>query len=419
MNLGALVGLGVDPRILESELRKLPYEGWNLHFETDQRQGISGIRCDVTLAHSHDHDHEHEHDHDHDHDHEKHSHNHDHSHGHSHGHAHHHRTFSEIRDTIKASKLSKRVKADSIACFHALAVAEGTVHGIEPEAVHFHEVGAIDSIIDMVGAAVCWDLLKIDRIICTTLEVGGGTVQCAHGRMPVPAPATTQLLQGRKFTAGATDKETTTPTGAALLVGKMAEFGVSYSGEILKTAIGIGQRDDPKLANAVYVLLVEEGIELAPTPNTQDEVWELAANIDDMTAEAIAFLCQELLEAGTLDVWQTAASFKKGRLGTIVHALVADYKLSVAEATYFTHSQTLGVRRQKWKRSKLERLSKELTTPWGTVRVKIAKLADGTTRHKFEYDDLARIAKEETLTLPEVIAEMETLYRQAEQSNGH
>ncbi len=394
MNLGAMIALGVDPIQLEAELRKLPYEGWKLNFETDIRQGISGTRCNVVLTHTPTHGHSHS--------------NVLTTQSHSHG-EHHHRTYRDIRTAIENSELSQRVKDDSIACFRALAEAEGAVHGIAPEAVHFHEVGAIDSIIDMVGAAVCWDLLNIDRIVCTTLEVGGGTVQCAHGRMPVPAPATARLLEGKPFTSGGTYKETTTPTGASLLVGKGAEFGATTTGTQTKAAIGIGQRDDPKLANAVYVSLIDEGA----NSEQADKVWELATNIDDMPAESVAYLCEQLLKAGALDVWQTAATFKKGRQGCVVHTLVENNHLDSVEAIHFKHSNTLGVRRQEWQRSKLKREFQKLSTEWGDVTVKVATLPDGSQRHKFEYDDCARIAAANDMSIESVKAKLEQISKEA------
>lgn len=388
MNLGAMVGLGVDPKALEAELRKLPYSDWSLHFEKDSRQGISGLRCDVKLGSTDGHSHDH---------------------SHTHHHHHHHRTFKEIREAIESSTLSNSVKIDAINCFRVLAQAEAEVHGIDVDAVHFHEVGAIDSIIDMVGAAICWDLLGVDRVICTTLEVGGGTVQCAHGRMPVPAPATSKLLQNCSYTAGATNKECTTPTAAALLVGKSTEFAASYAGKTLKTAIAIGQRDDPNLANAAYVSLIEE--QSNPNAYAQDTVYELAANLDDMTAEAIAFLSEQILKTGALDVWQTAATFKKGRLGVVMHALTTEADLAEIETTFFKYSRTLGVRRQKWQRSILKRSVQELKTPWGIVHVKIAQFPDGLERHKFEHEDCARIANEQAKSLDQVHADLENLYQ--------
>jgi uncharacterized protein (TIGR00299 family) protein len=393
MNLGAMIALGLKPEAIEAELRKLPYSGWSLHFETDIRQGITGTRCDVILrqnstqAHSNlmvD----------------------VHAHGHSHAH-HEHRGFSEIRKAIESSELSARVKADAVACFRVLAEAEGAVHGIAPAEVHFHEVGAIDSIIDMVGAAICWDLLGVDRIVCSTLEVGGGTVKCAHGIMPVPAPATARLLKGTPVTAGATDKETTTPTGAALLIGKHAEFGGKTSGAQIQTGIGIGQREDPNIANAVYVSLIDES--KPGNHYEQDEVVELATNIDDMSAEAISYLCEQLLAAGAVDVWQIPATFKKGRLGCVVHTLAPSDSASQVEATFFKHSRTLGVRRQDWKRSKLSRELLTLETPWGPVHVKKAGDPNTLTRYKFEYEDCRRIARAENQSLEWVEAELTKL----------
>lgn len=399
MNLGAMIALGVDPAALITELQKLPYTDWSLHFEADQRQCITGTRCDVQLGtttsslgefqslqptpsttpsiqHPEQQDS--------------------------------HRHYSEIRDTIEGSTLNARVKREAIACFQALAIAEGAVHGIAPEGVHFHEVGAIDSIIDIVGAAICWDLLNVDRVVCSTLEVGGGTVQCAHGRMPVPAPATARLLEGKPFTSGGTNKEATTPTGATLLIGKQAEFGARTQGQQLKAGIGIGQRSDPNLANAVYVSLIDEDSQTEGYEH--DQVIELAANIDDMTAEAISYLSTQLLETGALDVWQTAATFKKGRLGVVIHALVDAEQVDAVEAALFIHSRTLGVRRQSWQRSKLKRTLITMETQWGSVRVKQAVGPNGASRHKFEYDDCIRIAQATNQAIAAVEAQLETIY---------
>ncbi|MEM8867691.1 MAG: nickel pincer cofactor biosynthesis protein LarC [Verrucomicrobiota bacterium] len=394
MNLAAMVALGVNPTELETELRKLPYKGWALQFESDKRQGISGLRCDVVLTDDHTHSHSHGDEH-------------HHHHG-AHPHSHSHRHFAEIREAIDQSTLSSRVKADAIACFRVLAEAEGAVHGISSEEVHFHEVGAIDSIIDMVGAAVCWDLLGIDRVLCGTLEVGGGTVQCAHGRMPVPAPATARLLEGKPFNFGATNKETTTPTGAALLVGKRAEFGASASGQQIKTAIGIGQRDDPNLANALYVSLIDET--MAATGYEPDQVVELVTNIDDMTAEDSSYLCEQLLARGAVEVWQTPATFKKGRLGTVIHALTTEADFSAVEAAFFKHSTTIGLRYQKWQRSKLKRTLSTVQTKWGPVGIKEVSNPTGETRFKFEHDDLARIATESNQSIDWVRTELEKLH---------
>lgn len=418
MNLGAMVALGVDPVRLEAELRKLDLDGWEIQFEPDARGGVTGIRCSVILdgeadhAHAHQHEDQHEHTHSHSHSH-SHSHAHSHEHGHEHSHSHehhhhdhahdhdhHHRTFSDIRAMIEASGLSAKVKEDAIAVFQALAEAEGAVHGMPPEEVHFHEVGAVDSIVDIVGAAICWDLLDVDAIVCGSLELGGGTVMCAHGRMPVPAPATARLIEGLPVSLGGTNKEATTPTGAALLVGKKAKFGAAVSGSAVANGVGVGQRDDPKLANVVYATILEEkGPPLPPPSAENDVVWELAVNLDDMTGESIAFLCEELLEGGAVDVWQTAATFKKGRVGVIVHALAPESAINEIEEIFFVHSSTLGIRRREWQRTKLERELLEVETPWGPVRVKQAIRDGEIVRLKPEFEDCQRIAREHGYTL--------------------
>ncbi|MEM9227373.1 MAG: nickel pincer cofactor biosynthesis protein LarC [Verrucomicrobiota bacterium] len=380
MNLGAMIDLGVEVDELICELQKLGLEGWTVKSSRDLRGGISGTRCDVIVEKEH--------------------HHHAHDHGHDHGHEHTHgRTYRDICTMIEESSLHESVKADALAIFHALAVAEGKVHAKPIEDVHFHEVGAVDSIVDIVGAAICWDLLGVDSITCGVLELGGGTVDCAHGRMPVPAPATANLLAGTPVAQGATDKEATTPTGAALLIGKGASFNQPLQGSVVKSGIGIGQRDDPHLANVLYASLLDTH---TATDTEHDQVTELVTNLDDMRPEAVAFLIDKLLEAGALDAWQTAATFKKGRLGACVHALVEPEKRAALEAVFFQHSTTLGLRTRSWERSKLPRETQEVMTPLGKVRVKEATYQGQVVRQKPEHDDLVALADEHGMSLSEV-----------------
>lgn len=415
MNLGAMVDLGVDPEVLISELKKLNLQDhWKITFCKDERQGISGTRCDVHYHshdhhHSHDHDHDHDHDHGHSHDHHHHDHTHDHHHDHAHGH-HHHRTYTDIRELIGASSLDEEIKKDAIAVFHSLAEAEGAVHGKPIEEVHFHEVGAVDSILDIVGAAICWKLLEVDEVVASAVELGGGTVQCAHGRMPVPAPATAKLVKGMPVTMGASSKEATTPTGAALLAGKKCSFGGTTRGTAVATGIGIGQRDDPALANVLYVSLLDT----SDNASQSDSVIELATNLDDMSPEHVSHLCELLMESGALDVWQTPATFKKGRLGCVVTALIHPNDKDALTDLILANSTSLGVRWREWNRTILERESRELDTSLGTVRIK-SVIQDGKeVRSKIEFDDLKKLAKEHGLSL----AEVEAIIKKSNVSNS-
>lgn len=413
MNLGAMVDLGVKPDKLISELGKLELsDHWKITFTKDLRQGISGTRCDVHYHdhdHNHYHEHDHHHDHHHDHDHDHSGHHHDHGHDHSHDH-HHHRTYKEIEKLIQQSGLDEEVKKDAIAVFHALAEAEGAVHGKPVDEVHFHEVGAIDSILDIVGAAICWKLLGVDQVASSAVELGGGTVKCAHGRMPVPAPATAKLVKGMPVTMGASSKEATTPTGAALLAGKKCSFGGTTGGTSIATGIGIGQRDDPALPNVLYVSLLETG----ETASSTDSVIELATNLDDMSPEHISYLCEKLMESGALDVWQTPATFKKGRLGSVVTALIHNQDKEKLTDLILSNSTSLGVRWREWNRSILQRESREIDTELGKVRIKTV-IEDGKEiRSKIEFDDLKKLAREHNLSL----AEVETIIKKSNVSNS-
>ena len=364
MHLGALVDLGVDPGALRSELAKLGLQGWQINFTRDKRKGVSGTRCDVQVEESH-----------------------------------HHRTFADIREIIEKSSLPAAVKTDAITVFRALAEAEGKVHDKPAEAVHFHEVGALDSIIDITGAAIGWHMLGVEAIAASAVELGSGTVTCAHGRMPVPAPATARLVENFTVTLGGTRKEATTPTGAALLSGKQCRFGEPVKGRILGTGVGIGQRDEPEIANALYVSLMESG---EPTPRTTDQVMELATNLDDMTPEQVAFLTETLMEAGALDVWQTPATFKKGRLGSVVSILIQPDEKERFTKILFRHSSTIGLRWRIWDRNILERKTVDKETPLGTIRFKEVLHEGAVLRAKPEFDDLRRLAHEHDLPLSEI-----------------
>lgn len=291
------------------------------------------------------------------------------------------------------------MKQDAIAVFRALAEAEGAVHGKPVEEVHFHEVGSIDSIIDIVGAAVCWNLLGIDQIAASTIELGGGTVKCAHGRMPVPAPATAKLVKSMPVSMGGTAKEATTPTGAALLAGRNCRFGEPVRGKVLATGTGIGQRDDPDVPNVVYATLLDSD-EIKESAGSN--VVELVTNLDDMSPEHIAFLVEKLLDAGAVDAWQTPATFKKGRMGCVLSVLAPTPLKDALTDILIVHSTTLGVRWRLWDRHVVDRKVTSRETPLGTVREK-SVLRDGKiVRSKYEYDDLRDLARKHNLSITDI-----------------
>ena len=371
MNLAAMVGLGIDPDRLRAELAKLGLENWTLSFEPADRQGIHGLRCEVRFEESH-----------------------------------HHRTFATIRELIEKSSLVPEVRRDAIAVFRCLAEAEGRVHGIAADKVHFHEVGALDSLLDIVGAAICWHWLGVDRLAASTLELGSGTVTCAHGKMPVPAPATARLVESLPVRMGGTTGEATTPTGAALLVGKQCSFGSVVEGRTVASGVGLGAREDPRIANALHVTLLESGPSSRSTDC--DRVIELATNLDDLSPELIGYLVELLMSSGALDVWQVPATFKKGRLGCVLSVLIRPDQQAEMTDLIFRHSTTLGIRWREWERSLLERISTERATPLGTVRVKTATWRGETIRSKVEYEDLRRLARDHHLSLSEVQKRIES-----------
>lgn len=428
MNLAALVDLGVDAEKLVTELGKLGLAGeWNLSFMKAQKCGIWGTRavadccggtsdcdgsrhehghgrgaehthCCANDVHEHGHGHGQEHGHGHIHEGECCGHTHEagHEHGHSEGkHAHAHgRSFAQIRDLILSSGLSGFVKRRSVGVFRRLAEAEARIHNKDVDDVHFHEVGAVDSIIDIVGGAVCLELLGVGKITVGCVELGGGVVRCAHGVMPVPAPATAVLAQGFECSLGGVMHEAATPTGMAFL----AEFAGGSSriaGRVVGRGIGVGQRDCAERANVLQVLLCECGeaeVSSEKTcPTAGERVALLEANIDDMTPEDVAFLCGRLFESGCLDVWTEGIVMKKSRAAVKVCALARPENAEAAEAAFFADSTTLGVRRSFISRTVAEREVVGFKSGFGDVRMKRSKVSG---RAKLEFEDAARIARE-------------------------
>lgn len=432
MNLGAMVDLGVDKDYLINELSKLNLEGYEITVEKDMRKGITGTKVNVilqeqALEHSHEadiekehyHGEEHGHHHHHDeqeiHNHEEEEHHHfhheegleAHEHNHLHKetvegnyetiHEHHHRNLNDIVDIIEASTLSDEVKKLSIEIFMKVAEAEAKVHGKSLYEVHFHEVGAVDSIVDIVGAAICINFLKIDKIICSSVELGGGFVKCAHGKIPVPAPAVTEILKGVPVKMGAVPFETTTPTGAAILTALVDEFSEKKEFTIYKTGYGIGNRDT-EIPNVLRIFL-GEAKESDKKILTEDSHCILECNIDDMNPEMYDYIMDIIFEAGASDVFLTPIIMKKGRPATKLTVLCNEMFEESIKFMILRETTTLGVRKYKVEKTMLEREISVIETSYGKVRIKASYLNGEKIKVKPEYDDCKKIAKEHKIPL--------------------
>jgi len=465
MNLGAMIDLGVDAGYLINELQKLKLKGYEIRVSEQQRKGITGTKVDVLLTgNEHVHDHHHHHGHGHHHDHHEHSHDHHHlglfsifeklkrrlipeyyqALEHEHGHDHEHRNLNAIEKIICGSDLSDKVKAMSMNIFRLVAQAEAKIHGKPIDEVHFHEVGAVDSIVDIVGAAVCIDYLSPDRIIASPVEMGGGFVNCAHGTFPVPAPATLEIMKGKPMKLGAVLFETATPTGVAILAALADEFTETPTFTIVKTGYGIGGRDT-EIPNVLRVCIGEALAALQMPPNagkadprhcgldpqspqitteidrglrvtcaeqsaskpamtecTTEEAVVVECNIDDMNPERYAWVMERLFAAGVDDVWLQNIIMKKSRPAVMLSVLCKPEKIPVVEHLLFTETTTLGVRHRYVKKTALDRKSKIVQTPWGEVRIKEAYYQGEKLRAKPEYDDCATVAQKHGISIEKV-----------------
>ncbi len=385
MALGAFLDMGVDKNVLIAELEKLGLKGWHIATEKDSRGGVFGTKATVELEHHHcgsDSHSEHHHEHCH----------HNESH-HNHHHSHHsHNSWREIRHLIKNSEITESAKKYAIKMFSLLAEAEAQIHGKDVEDVMFHEVGAVDSIIDIVGTAICIDLLKPDLICSSVVELGSGTVKCAHGIMPVPAPATAILSKNFKFKMAGASHECTTPTGATIIAALCQDKKIPQA-KLQVSGIGIGQRNCPELPNFLRVSIFES-TEVTST----ETLCEFAANIDDMTAEELAFAQTKIFEAKALDVWQENIVMKKNRLAIKLCALskLADTN-KILEA-YFKHTTTLGVRQWNVERTHLNRSEFDFKSSIGSVKMKKSTTSFGE-KIKAEFDDISKIADSNNISI--------------------
>ena len=413
MLMAALCELLPDPDAFIARMNALGLPGVRLERQASVKCGITGTHIAVTVDgreeeslddhdehgdHGHHHGHDGDHPHDHEHGEGQH-HGHDHMHDHHHEHGHHHTAMRDIRAIIESLDIPGAVKANAVAVYERIARAESEAHGTTVEQVHFHEVGAMDAVADVTGVCLLMDIIKPDRVVVSPVHVGCGQVRCAHGVLPVPAPATVRLLEGVPIYGGTIRGELCTPTGAALLQHFADSFGDMPVMAVQKTGCGMGMKDF-EWANCVRAMLGESG-------DAGDEVVELACNLDDMTGEAMAFAMERLLDAGALDAWIAPIQMKKGRPGAMLCCLCRPADEGAFAELMLRHTTTLGVRCRTLRRHTLNREAVTLDTPYGPVRMKRA-FGQGVERVKPEFDDIAEIARRESLPLAQVIQSIET-----------
>ena len=373
MTLGALVDAGVDPRAIQGAVAGLglPCE---LTFEPVRRAGFRATYARVVAPHEH-----------------------------AHRHLHHIEAMIDKAPlTPKQADLARRI-------FRRLGEAEAAVHGVDIRKIHFHEVGAVDSIVDIVGAAVGLELLGVDRFESSPVPPGRGSVKAAHGRMPLPAPGTAELLKGVPLAESTAEMEQTTPTGAAILTTVVEAFGPLPPMTVEAIGLGAGTRDPSDVANILRLF-----VGTVATPAGSDRVWVLETNLDDLPGEVVGHATTQLLAAGALDVWVTPIQMKKNRPGVLISVLCGEEAIPALEAVLFRETTTLGIRRHAVSRHKLHRRAVTVETPFGPVQGKLGWLDGRPPTFSPEYEDCARVAAARGVPLREVYEAAHAAYRQEE-----
>lgn len=415
MLLGALLDAGVDADVLVAGLKSLDLPAWELEVRRTQKSGIDAVKVEVIVGgtaagatplvrlppsdsplrtekpggrgvrikvqhrpQSHEHVHG------------------DHAHSHDGSST---RTFDDVAGLIRASALPDAVKTQAEAVFRRLAEAEASVHGATLETVHFHEVGAVDSIVDVVGSVYGLHLLGVERVVCSPLPNGHGFVRCAHGMMPIPPPATLELLQGVPLRQVDVKGELVTPTGAALASTLAAEFGAMPAMTVRGSGYGAGTKDFP-FPNLLRLILGD----VTDSPSEATRVVQIETNLDDLSPQLYEAVFEALFAAGALDVWLAPILMKKGRPAHTLSVLCEPEKLPEIERTLFAETTTLGFRYTEWKRTCLAREWREVETPFGTVRIKLGRWAGRLQTATPEYGDCLRLAREKNVPLKNVHA---------------
>jgi pyridinium-3,5-bisthiocarboxylic acid mononucleotide nickel chelatase len=417
MFMGALVGAGVPPRVLQDAVAALDV-GARLEISQVVRSGISATKVDVWVngekdlpreeywerqstaagyasAQAREHKHERGPDCSHDH----------HSHSHDHG-----RGIAEIRKIICAAAISQGAKKTAIAIFEELGRAEAKIHNTTLDEVHFHEVGAVDAMVDIVCAAVGAEALKVNEIICSPLNVGGGSVTCAHGIFPVPSPATLELLAGAPVYSSGVQVELVTPTGAAIVKTLTSRFGEFPVMQACKSGYGAGSRDLAGHPNVVRLTIGETTSGSLISKSAIETISVLEANLDDLNPQVFGYVMDRLLEEGALDVFGIPVQMKKNRPGMLLTVLCKPEEADKLTQLIFTETSTLGVRWREERRQALARRWENVSTPWGEIRIKIASRNGAVTNYAPEYEDCRRIAAEHHVPLKQVMQEANRAY---------
>lgn len=368
MVLGALVDAGADLRAIEAELRKLGLEGWKISASKVQRRAIFATHVKVETEEQH-----------------------------------HHRGLSIILKRIDGANLAPRAAQRASKIFARLAEAEARVHQVPVDQVHFHEVGAVDSIVDIVGAAIGFEMLGIDEFACSALDVGGGQVKTAHGLLPVPAPATADLLLGAPTYSSGLQRELVTPTGAAIATTLATRYAEILPMTLRAIGYGAGSADNAEKPNVLRLLIGERAA------NEPGEYWDapvtaIETNLDDMSPQIYGYFAEKALEAGALDVFSTPAQMKKNRPGLLVTVLAEPQNTSRLIDLIFRETTTIGVRTYEVRRKTLAREFIPVTTPFGEVRMKVSRLNGAVLNATPEYDDCQKIAAARGIPLKQVMA---------------
>ena len=371
MILGSLVSAGVDQEALRQQLSLLSVDGFSIDFDTVSKSGLSATYARVQTVHEHK-----------------------------------HRHLSDIKTIIEKSKLSTSIKQRSVAIFTKLAEAEARVHNEPIEHVHFHEVGALDAIVDVVGAAICFDLLEIERFISSPIHVGSGTVEMAHGRFPVPPPAVAELLKGIPFYSTELKGELLTPTGAAIIATVCEQYGPIPALRIQRTGYGAGTRDYENFPNVLRVMIGE-----TDGRSNDERLWMIETNLDDISAQILGHVMDRAFELGARDCYFTSAHMKKNRPGVLLSILCEAEKKDVMMDLLFQESTTLGVRTYEVMRRALQREVIAVETPYGKIDVKVATMNGRVVNAMPEFEQCREAALKAGVPLKEVEAAAQLSFR--------